>query len=550
MKHAIFISAALTATIMGCASQDASLTKAQLTNQPEQPYELDVAEELVSQDALTMTPAVPAVKTVAEFESLALSVVHEPIISPEMNTENYADVVINAIKNVLTEPVSTFSTDVDTASYTNARRFLDNGQLPPKEAIRVEEFINYFDYQLNKPSSLEQPIHLETETMVTPWNLQTHLLRVSLQAYQSDFEDLPPLNLVFLLDVSGSMSSPDKLPLMQKSFNLLVNQLRPEDRVAIAVYAGDSGTVLEPTAGDQKQTIMKAINNLRSGGSTHGSAGIHLAYELAEQHFQEESINRIILGTDGDFNVGTTNLDDLKSLIEKKRQGGTYLSVLGFGTGNYNDYLMEELSNHGNGTAYYIDSFSEARKIFSEQLTATLQTVAKDVKIQVEFNPDHVAEYRLIGYDNRMLNQEDFNNDKIDAGEMGSGHTVTALYEIVKRSSDFRFNDPLRYQKAAVTETTSEELAFVKVRYKLPSESNSTKMTLPVTETNSETSESMQLAVSIAGFAEVLRDSPYVQDWYFKDAITELKPALQTDDWGYRQELLQLMKSAQALNRP
>ncbi len=473
----------------------------------------------------------------------------QPVLPVDENRENYADTVISKIQQVLVNPVSTFSTDVDTASYTNARRYLMGGQLPPVDAVRVEEFINYFDYQLASPESIDEPIGIETELMPTPWNENTQLMRVSLQAYRSNMDDLPPLNLVFLLDVSGSMNAADKLPLMQRSFNLLVNQLRPQDHVAIAVYAGDSGVVLEPTSGDQKAQIMNAINNLRAGGSTHGSAGIHLAYQLAQQNFKTDSINRVILGTDGDFNVGTTNLDALKDLIEKKRDTGVFLNVLGFGTGNYNDYLMEELSNHGNGSAYYIDSFQEARKIFAEQLTSTLQTVAKDVKIQVEFNPAQVAEYRLIGYDNRLLEREDFNNDKIDAGEMGAGHTVTALYEIVTTDSEFRFTDPLRYQDtASATKSNSQELAFVKVRYKKPSEQHSQLMSIPVTRTHTKTaSNAMLLASAVAGFAEHLRNSPYLTDWAYPLALKSIEQSLAEDRWGYRQELLQLVKNAQAI---
>ena len=473
----------------------------------------------------------------------------QPVLPVDENRENYADTVISKIQQVLVNPVSTFSTDVDTASYTNARRYLMGGQLPPVDAVRVEEFINYFDYQLASPESIDEPIGIETELMPTPWNENTQLMRVSLQAYRSNMDDLPPLNLVFLLDVSGSMNATDKLPLMQRSFNLLVNQLRPQDHVAIAVYAGDSGVVLEPTSGDQKAQIMNAINNLRAGGSTHGSAGIHLAYQLAQQNFKTDSINRVILGTDGDFNVGTTNLDALKDLIENKRDTGVFLNVLGFGTGNYNDYLMEELSNHGNGSAYYIDSFQEARKIFAEQLTSTLQTVAKDVKIQVEFNPAQVAEYRLIGYDNRLLEREDFNNDKIDAGEMGAGHTVTALYEIVTTDSEFRFTDPLRYQDtASATKSNSQELAFVKVRYKKPSEQHSQLMSIPVTRTHTKTaSNAMLLASAVAGFAEHLRNSPYLTDWAYPLALKSIEQSLAEDRWGYRQELLQLVKNAQAI---
>ena len=477
------------------------------------------------------------------------TIIDNDMSQPIENREKYANTAISPIKIVADEPVSTFSTDVDTASYTNARRYLEHGSLPPADAIRVEEFINYFDYGLKAPTDMREPIAIETELTPTPWNENTQLMRVSLQAYKSNMADLPPLNLVFLLDVSGSMGNPDKLPLMQKSFNLLVDQLRPQDHVSIVVYAGDSGVTLEPTAGDQKQTIINAINQLRSGGSTHGSAGIHLAYELAQANFDKDSINRVIIGTDGDFNVGTVGIDSLKDLIESKRESGVFLNVLGFGTGNYNDHLMEELSNHGNGVAYYIDSYQEARKIFSEQLTATLQTVAKDVKIQVEFNPENVAEYRLIGYDNRQLNREDFNNDKIDAGEMGSGHTVTALYEIVPTQGEFRFNDPLRYTttQTKAAQPISSELAFVKVRYKLPNNSHSELMNIPVKQVVNDASDTMGFVTGVAAFAEQLRQSPYVQNFNYADTETLIQTGLENDRWGYRQQLLQLVRNAQSL---
>lgn len=496
-----------------------------------------------------------ASKTVAGDQALYAQPLPSPIPPNsewpiEEGRETYSQTAISPIHDVRIDPVSTFSTDVDTASYTNARRFLEQGIRPPVQSIRVEEFINYFDYQLPAPESLDEPIRISTERSTTPWNPQTELLRVALQSYRADFSQLPPLNLVFLLDVSGSMNTPDKLPLMQRSFNLLVNQLREQDTVSIAVYAGQSGVVLAPTAGSETNLINQAINQLRAGGSTHGSAGIHLAYELAKTSFKPEGINRVFIGTDGDFNVGTTSLEALKSLIESKRNDGVFLSVLGFGTGNYNDALMEEISNHGNGTAYYIDSYQEARKLFSTQLAATLQTVAKDVKIQIEFNPSQVAEYRLIGYDNRLLNREDFNNDVIDAGEMGSGHTVTALYEIVRRDSAFRFSDPLRYQATPAESSQSNEIAFIKTRYKLPDEDTSHLMSQTVLSAAIPSpSDRQRLAVGSAGFAELLRQSPYVTDWNTDDAMAYLAPTLSLDRWGYRQELIKLMRNFNSLDK-
>jgi Ca-activated chloride channel family protein len=561
MKHTL----ALTFSTLVLLSCGAHQPDSQITSEPRTQQPL-VSEEKESDIATTVSVSQPAPKVKLQankaqgltasaelmvLEDASFAIIADPYYPTEENRENYAETKISAIKQVLTNPVSTFSTDVDTASYTNARRFLTGGQLPPADAIRVEEFVNYFDYQQVSPKTMDNPIAMHTELMQTPWNEHTQLLRVSLQAYRSNFDDLPPLNLVFLLDVSGSMNSPDKLQLMQRSFNLLVNQLREQDRVSIAVYAGASGVVLEPTSGDNKSKILNAINQLRAGGSTHGSAGIHLAYQLAEENFDPNGINRVILGTDGDFNVGTTSIDSLKALIEEKRESGVMLNVLGFGTGNYNDYMMEEISNHGNGVAYYVDSYQEARKIFSEQLPSTLQTVAKDVKIQVEFNPAQVAEYRLIGYDNRLLNREDFNNDKIDAGEMGSGHSVTALYEIVPADSDFRFSDPLRYQaNDEETKSQSDELAFVKVRYKLPESSVSTLIDIPVNHRPTQkSSDAMLLATTVAGFAEVLRNSSYTNGLTISELESLLTPTLKQDRWGYRQELLQLMKNAQALSQ-
>ncbi|EAR07614.1 vWA domain-containing protein [Reinekea blandensis] len=545
-----FFSVVATLMLLSCGTQttDGALTDPAVLQEPVHTEETR-AIETDSADQVFLAASKSRVE-VQESYVLPSSTPIIPMPNPPVseNRENYPKTPISPIRQVATDPVSTFSTDVDTASYTNARRFLNQGMRPPADSIRVEEFINYFDYALPAPDTTNTPIQISTERTQTPWNPQTELVRVSLQSYRSDFKTLPPLNLVFLLDVSGSMNSPDKLPLMQRSFNLLVSQLRPQDRVAIAVYAGQSGVVLEPTSGDQKAQINQAINQLRAGGGTHGSAGIHLAYDLAQANYLPDGINRIFIGTDGDFNVGTTSLTELKALIERKREAGVFLSVLGFGTGNYNDALMEELSNHGNGTAYYLDSYQEARKLFATQLAATLQTVAKDVKIQIEFNPAQVAEYRLIGYDNRLLAREDFNNDAIDAGEMGSGHAVTALYEIVRRDSEFRFSDPLRYQDDDLSDTVGGEIAFVKARYKLPDEAHSRLLSQAITDTPMQSSSQRQaLAIGVAGFAEILRGSPYLRDWSINDAIDYIGPSLQEDRWGYRQELVTLMRNLQSM---
>lgn len=490
---------------------------------------------------------------VARVESIASVVMPtpspEPVLVAEPDRERYVAAPVNPIHRVLESPVSTFSIDVDTASYSNMRRYLSQGVMPPEDSIRVEELLNYFDYHYERPVEGDHPFAIHTQLAPTPWNDNTRLLRIGVQGYDVEAESLPPMNLVFLLDVSGSMNQPNKLPLLQRAFGLLVDRLRPEDKVAIVVYAGASGVVLEPTGGDDRASIRNALNQLQAGGSTHGSAGIQLAYQVAEAHFREGGINRVILGTDGDFNVGVTNLDDLKALIEAKRESGVFFSALGFGTGNYNDHLMEELTNLGNGTAYYIDQFREARKVFAEDLTGTLHTIAKDVKIQVEFNPEWVAEYRLIGYDNRQLRREDFNNDRIDAGDVGAGHSVTALYEVVPARSDFRFNDPLRFQEHSGAENTASELAFVKLRYKRPDQDRSILMSHPV-EAASETQSmdnAMQFAAAVAGFGELLRGSYYVDDWSIADARELAQAALGDDAFGYRQELLQLMQNAEAL---
>ncbi|MCE2573875.1 vWA domain-containing protein [Motilimonas eburnea] len=556
----VFTISALSLAMWACgghtpANDNQSKPSDQASPQSQQTKENHQAPPLEELQVLTDS-AQPAIALAPKMTTQhSMPIAPDTMTYAESNRENYASIEEQSVKRVIDEPVSTFSTDVDTASYTNARRFLTNGQLPPSDAIRIEEFINYFDYDWPRPNSLSEPLAIDTEWMPTPWNANTKLMRVSLQSYQSNFDDLAPLNLVFLLDVSGSMSDPDKLPLMQRSFNLLVEQLRAQDRVSIVVYAGDSGVVLEPTAGDQKAAINAAINQLNAGGSTHGSAGIELAYQLAAQHAKANSINRVIIGTDGDFNVGTTGIDALKDLIEQKRDNGIFLSVLGFGTGNYNDHLMETLSNHGNGNAFYIDSFNEARRIFADQLTATLQTVAKDVKLQVEFNPAYVSEYRLIGYDNRVLAREDFNNDRVDAGDMGSGHSVTALYEIVPTAGSFRFNDPLRYQsqdkapsQGQTNTAKNGEWAHVKVRYKEPNASQSQLLSLAVNASDQAPSQDMQLAAHVAGFAQSLRQSKYINDYNLDDALKGTAQAAQghEDKWGYRQELIQLIRNAKA----
>ncbi len=388
--------------------------------------------------------------------------------SEAVDRESYAHLERNGVKLVSSDPVSTFSIDVDTGTYANIRRMLNEGRLPPQDAVRIEEMINYFSYDYKTPNSQKQPFRVTTEIAPAPWSAERHLLHIGIKAYEVDRRELPASNLVFLVDVSGSMFSANKLPLLKSALKMLSSQLSNRDRISLVVYAGASGVVLEPTAGNQRARIASALDALQAGGSTNGGAGIRLAYAMAEQGFIKNGINRVILATDGDFNVGTTNFESLIDLVEEKRKSEISLTTLGFGTGNYNDHLMEQLADKGNGNYAYIDTINEARKVLVDEVGSTLLTIAKDVKIQIEFNPDLVSEYRLIGYENRMLKREDFNNDRVDAGEIGAGHTVTALYEISLKGKKGQI-DPLRYGKETSSRGASaEELAFLRLRYKQP----------------------------------------------------------------------------------
>lgn len=475
----------------------------------------------------------------------------------DSNTEQYASLEQSTVKQVTHEPVSTFSIDVDTGSYSNIRRLLNQGSLPPTDAVRIEEMINYFDYSYDTPQANDDPFSIQTELALSPWSKDHALLRVGLKGYEPSLEKRPTSNLVFLLDVSGSMNSPDKLPLLKKSLLLLSKQLSSEDKIAIVVYAGASGVVLEPTEGNQTLKIEQALDSLSAGGSTNGQAGIQLAYQLAKKHYDSSGINRVILATDGDFNVGTRDVDALKKLIEQKREEGISLTTLGFGTGNYNDELMEQLADVGNGNYAYIDGMNEARKVLVEELDSTLMTIAKDVKIQVEFNPEHVKEYRLLGYENRALAREDFNNDKVDAGEIGAGHTVTALYELVLTGSKGQRVDPLRYQHAdqqnAQPETSfSDELAFIKFRYKAVNENTSTLISRPVTRPKhirafEQASDDFRFSATVAEFGETLRQSQYVSRVNYQQIIDNALKAKGEDPFGYRSEFIQLVRLASNL---
>lgn len=477
-------------------------------------------------------------------------------VSPanEFNTEAYAALRENEFVTAKDNPLSTFSIDVDTASYSNVRRFLDDEMRPPAGAIRTEELINYFRYNYPQPTG-DDPFSVNLEVSRAPWNPERELVRIGLKGRELPAEERAPANLVFLIDVSGSMDEPNKLPLLQRGLSALVENLSNEDRVAIVTYAGSSGLVLAPTEGVKKREILEAINNLRAGGSTHGSEGIRLAYETAREHFREDGNNRVILCTDGDFNVGVTNESELQKLIEKERESGVFLSVLGFGTGNLNDSTMELLANKGNGNYAYIDSISEGRKVLVEQMGSTLFTIAKDVKIQVEFNPARVAGYRLIGYENRLLAKEDFNDDKKDAGEIGAGHTVTALYEIIPVGQAVPGSpsvDPLKYQRPEEdSASASNELLTVKLRYKAPDGNKSKLIEIPLEADEipafDAASEDFRFASAVAAFGMKLRGSPDAGKITWSEIQDIARGALGNDPGSYRAEFLTLIEKAKAI---
>ena len=472
-----------------------------------------------------------------------------PVNAPEMNTESYDPTEETGYREVSQRPLSTFSIDVDTASYSNIRRFLTDATLPPVDAVRVEEMINYFSYNYPQPKG-DVPFSVTTELTDCPWNPAHQLMRVGLQGRKLDDGKVPPRNLVFLLDVSGSMQSEDKLPLVKRSLQLLLSGMGAQDRVAIVVYAGASGLVLPSTPGNDKTTIMASLEELEAGGSTNGGAGIELAYKVARENFQKGAINRVILATDGDFNVGTTDQGSLLRLIEKERESGVFLTVLGFGTGNIKDDTMELLADKGNGNYAYLDNLLEAQKVLVREAGSTLVTIAKDVKLQIEFNPQRVHSYRLVGYENRRLEDTDFDNDKKDAGELGAGHNVTALYELVTDAAGQ--GQPLRYQgeRTATDQAKSGELALVKLRYKEPSGDTSKLIEFPVKDqavSFAKASEDLRFAAAVAAFGMVLRDSefkgnatlPRIREW----ATT----ALGADSGGERHEFLRLIQMAQVL---
>ena len=478
-----------------------------------------------------------------------LAIVQKDWKEPQWNTEEYDAIHENIFHGAKQNPLSTFSIDVDAASYSNMRRFIQNGQRPPVDVVRIEEMVNYFDYHYAQPTNSD-PFAVYTEISTAPWNEKHKLVHIGLQGKIIPTESLPASNLVFLIDVSGSMEAPNKLPLLKSSFKMLVHQLREEDRVAIVVYAGAAGMVLPPTSGADKQTIIGALDNLEAGGSTAGGAGIQLAYAIAKQNFRKEGNNRVILATDGDFNVGESSNAGMERLIEQKRNDGIFLTVLGFGMGNYKDSKMETLADKGNGNYAYIDTILEAQKVLVNEFGGTMFAIAKDVKIQVEFNPAKVKAYRLIGYENRMLKSEDFNNDKKDAGELGSGHTVTALYEIIPEGVDSEFYkiDDLKYQQTKVTREagTSKELMTIKLRYKNPDGDISKLIVHPLMDSNtllSQTSDDFRWSAAVASFGMLLRESEYVKGFSFERTLQLAQAAKGEDKNGYQSEFINLVKS-------
>jgi Ca-activated chloride channel family protein len=491
-----------------------------------------------------------------------LAVMPEPTVAmpqTQPSGDDFTDFEESPVKVVAEEPVSSFSIDVDTASYSYVRNLLGEGYMPEPDAVRLEELINYFDYNYAGPDSAATPFKANMQIYPTPWNPKTQLLQIGIKGYVPPVTEDKASNLVFLLDTSGSMDEPDKLPLLKRAFGLLVNQLGANDTVSIVAYAGSAGVVLEPTKATDKSKIMTALDNLSAGGSTAGAEGIELAYQLAAQHKVDGGINRVILATDGDFNVGIDDPNDLIDFIKGKRDQGVFLSVLGFGSGNYGDDTMQTLAQNGNGNASYIDSFREAQKVLVQEIGGTLETIAKDVKIQVEFNPAVVSEYRLVGYETRALNREDFNNDKVDAGDIGAGHTVTAIYEITPKGSGAELVDPLRYGAQDATTPTSavlpsDEIGFLKMRYKLPEGTASELIETPITkalavDTLAAASEDARWAAAVAAFGQKLKGSNYGGTMSYDEIRTLAQGARGSDAEGYRAEFIQLIDAAESLTR-
>ena len=485
------------------------------------------------------------------LDSVAVSGSRVPV-RPTANTERYAQFDDNPVHRTTEHPVSTFSIDVDTGSYTNVRRMLLSGIRPPADAVRTEEFINYFHYGHPAPATGEVPFRVSTELAPAPWNAQRQLLMIGIKGHDIPRDQLPPANLVLLVDTSGSMSSHDKLPLLKRALGMLVRQLRPQDTVAIVAYAGSAGLVLPPTRGDRQGEILAALSQLEAGGSTNGGEGIRLAYELARQSFVEGGSNRVLLATDGDFNVGTVDRGALETLVSDQRASGIALTTLGFGSGNYNDALAERLADLGNGNHAYIDSVLEARRVLVEAMGSTLATIASDVKVQVEFNPAVVAEYRLVGYENRVLRREDFANDKVDAGEIGAGHEVTALYEITPVGSDAARLPPLRYDAQRTGSADTGEVAHLRLRYKQPGSERSELVEVPVlaSQLQERPGGALRFAAAVAGFADALRGGTRTDDWGWDGVLAAARDAGPGSQAGIRGEFIALVELARDLVEP
>ena len=562
-----FLLATVAASLLACAEQSSNTednqNQVEATTQAVIMHHEAIAEtaaqgthKLKQYNEMTMPVGRISHANVADsMAALSWSPTLPPPGMQQVDTENYQHYQSNGVVVVGEHPVSTFSIDVDTAAYSNIRRMLvQEGRLPPHDAVRVEEMINYFDYGYTNPQSGSAPFAISTEVAPSPWSDNRKLLRIGLKGFLPVAEKRPAANLVFLVDVSGSMRTANKLGLVKQSLRLLLKQMTARDSLSLVVYAGAAGTVLEATPGDQKAKIMAAIDALQAGGSTHGSAGIELAYALAQQNMIEGGINRVLIASDGDMNVGTVDINALKNLVAEKRKTGISLTTLGFGAGNYNDALMEQIANVGNGNAAYIDSLREAQKVLVNEMQATLLTIASDVKIQIEFNPAVVSEYRLIGYENRMLQREDFANDKVDAGDIGAGHTVTALYEISLLGDGGEQVSALRYQDNANASTHSkDEIALIKLRYKKPGEQQSIELTrvvhtADISDALDNSSEDLRFAASVAGFAQLLRGGQFTANWSYGDALILARSARGEDPHGYRGEFISLIELTQSLS--
>ncbi|MDK1671119.1 VWA domain-containing protein [Moraxella osloensis] len=501
------------------------------------------------------TPVVAAPSMMMEAAAMSKMARYSPIMPvlpiPHNNSEKYQHLAVNPIHQTATDAVATFSIDTDTGSYANVRRFLNNGQLPPTDAVRIEELINYFNYDFSQAKRLANaPFLVSTETVAAPWRTANRIIKVAIKADDPTITKqsaLPPANLVFLVDVSGSMSDNDKLPLVKSSLKMLTKQLRAQDTISIVTYVGRTQVTLPATKGSDTDKILAAIDSLDASGSTNGEAAIKLAYQQAKIHYKKDGINRILMMTDGDFNVGVSDVDEMLDIIRRERDSGVSLSTFGFGEGNLNDHMMEQVADNGNGNYSYIDSLSEAKKALVDEMSATFNTVAKDVKVQVEFNPQTVKEWRLIGYENRVLAKEDFNNDKVDAGELGAGKSVVALFEVTPVGQQGWLDDS-RYQAHPINQTgKNTELGFLKLRYKAPNSNTSTLLTLPISNQTQQPSSELAFALSVASFGETLKQSKYLGNWQLNDSKRLAQANLGNDPRGIRREFIKLIDLADSL---